>query len=151
MRLFSGPGCGRAVPDGTRYCYACKRGIPLDDGIKQHAVSDRERYAFLYSGSRWRVRVQPLAIQMCPVCARCNAALSELVDHKVPAGVAIIQAQESGRYPYDKWAGFYLLSNLAGLCRSCHGKKTDEDKAHTGPWPNVVETEAAAPKKRWAF
>jgi hypothetical protein len=33
----------------------------------------------------------------------------------------------------------------------CHTVKTDEDKAHVGPWPDVVEKEAAAPKKQWTF
>jgi hypothetical protein len=77
--------------------------------------------------------------------------VSEIVDHKVPAGVAIVQVQESGRYPLDKWAGFYLLSNLDGLCRPCHYLKTMEDKTHTGPWPDVLAREAEAPKKVWTF
>ena len=70
------------------------------------------------------------------MCARCNLALSaNIADHIVPAGVAVQQARDSGRYPYDKYAGYYLLSNLQGLCRPCHGVKTLEDKAHVGPWP----------------
>jgi 5-methylcytosine-specific restriction endonuclease McrA len=85
------------------------------------------------------------------MCARCERAISEIVDHIVPAYVAIAQAQASGRYPYDKYAGYYLLSNLQGLCRPCHGAKTLEDKTHVGPWPNVVEIEKRAPKKVWAF
>jgi hypothetical protein len=73
------------------------------------------------------------------------------VDHKVPAGIAIAQAQASGKYPFDKWAGFFLQGNLEGLCRSCHGVKTLEDKTHVGEWPDVVAIEAAAPKKVWSF
>lgn len=37
------------------------------------------------------------------------------------------------------------------LCRECHAIRTLEDKAHAGPWTDVVETEARAPKRRWCF
>jgi 5-methylcytosine-specific restriction endonuclease McrA len=74
-----------------------------------------------------------------------------LVDHVIPAGVVIVQAQQSGRYPLDKWAGFYLMSNLQGLCVSCHFAKTAEDKAHVGAWPDAIAIEAAAPKKVFSF
>jgi hypothetical protein len=77
--------------------------------------------------------------------------VSEIIDHIVPAGEAIRQAQESGRFPLDKWAGFFLLINLCGLCRKCHAVKTEEDKAHIGAWPSVIEANDAAPKKRWLF
>jgi len=77
--------------------------------------------------------------------------MTEIVDHIVPALVAIQQAQESGRWPFDKYAGYFLQTNLQGLCRSCHGVKTLEDKAHVGPWTNVVEEYDKAPKKVWSF
>jgi len=51
----------------------------------------------------------------------------------------------------DPTAGYFFESNLQGLCRSCHGVKTLEDKIHTGPWPDVVEREQLAPKKVWTF
>jgi 5-methylcytosine-specific restriction endonuclease McrA len=85
------------------------------------------------------------------MCARCNLQLSEIVDHIVPALVAIQQARDSGKFPFDKYAGYFLLSNLQGLCRECHYRKTLEDKTHVGPWPDVVAIETAAPKKRWTF
>jgi 5-methylcytosine-specific restriction endonuclease McrA len=64
--------------------------------------------------------------------------------------VAIAQVQDSGKY-LDKHAGAYLKSNLQGLCRVCHRAKTDEDKRHSGAWPNVVDVEAHQPKKVWTF
>jgi 5-methylcytosine-specific restriction endonuclease McrA len=64
--------------------------------------------------------------------------MSEICDHVVPAAIAIMQAQASKLYPFDKWAGYYLKTNLQGLCRPCHGLKTIEDKTHTGPWSDVV-------------
>lgn len=104
----------------------------------------------LRTGSRWQ-RVRELAIKRDPLCQRCDKRLSEIVDHIIPATVAIQQARESGRWPLDKYAGYYLMSNLQGLCRPCHGKKTVEDKARTEPWPSVVEAFDAVPKRAWSF
>lgn len=150
MRLCSG--CRTKVEDSVRFCVDCtaERSASVDDGIRHNTVSDRDRYQFLYSGKRWQ-RVQAIALRRCPFCARCGQAVSVLVDHIVPAGVAIAQAQESGLWRFDKYAGFYLLSNLQGLCRSCHWTKTLEDKTHSGPWPSVVEAERAAPKRKVTF
>lgn len=151
MRMCSG--CQTKVEDSVRFCDACKaeRGTPEPDGIKQHTVSDRVRYAFLYSHRRWHAQIRPRALRKHPFCSRCQIAVSEIIDHIVPAGEAIRQAQESGRFPFDKWAGFFLLINLCGLCRKCHAVKTEEDKAHIGAWPSVIEANDAAPKKRWSF
>lgn len=152
MRLCSG--CRTKVEDHVRFCASCaaERGkTSASDGITQHTVTDRERYRFLYVSERWKRNVQPRALKQSPMCARCYVAISELVDHIVPAGIVIAQAQASGLYPLNKWAGFYFLSNLQGLCRSCHFTKTIEDKAHVGPWPDAVAKEQARPKKRWSF
>jgi 5-methylcytosine-specific restriction endonuclease McrA len=85
------------------------------------------------------------------MCARCDRQLSEITDHKVPAREAIEQARASGKYPFDRYAGYFLRSNLQGVCRPCHYVKTNEDKTHTGPWPSVMDAEAAAPKKTYSF
>jgi 5-methylcytosine-specific restriction endonuclease McrA len=150
MRLCSGPGCGRAVPDNVRFCAECKSERQSNsDGIRA-VQSDRERYGWIYTSERWVKYIRPKVLRRQPMCARCRTNLSQIVDHIVPIGVAIAQAQQSGKY-LDKYAGAYLLSNLQGLCRVCHRAKTDEDKLHTGPWPNIVEVETRAPKKMWSF
>jgi 5-methylcytosine-specific restriction enzyme A len=150
MRICSGAGCLRAVNDEVRFCDECKPIVEVQDDTRAHTLSDRERFRALYSGPRWqklRVRV----IQRCPLCARCELSISEIADHIVPSGVAIAQAQESGKYA-DLYAGFFFMSNLQGLCRSCHYDKTMEDKTHSGPWPDVVEKERLTPPKRmWSF
>ena len=84
------------------------------------------------------------------MCCKCNKQLTAIVDHVVPAGVAIAQARDSGKF-VDRFAGFFLRSNLQGLCRECHYLKTLSDKMHTGAWPNVVEQDANAPKRVWSF
>jgi 5-methylcytosine-specific restriction endonuclease McrA len=85
------------------------------------------------------------------MCGLCDRRISEEVDHIVPAREAIAQAQASGLYPLDRYAGYYFRSNLRGLCRLCHRGKTLEEKTHTGAWPDVVAREQAAPKRRFAF
>lgn len=150
MRICSGAGCLRAVPDDVRFCDECKPQPKVDDDIRA-MVSDRERYGWVYTSERWVKRVRPMILRRQPMCARCRSKLSVIVDHIVPIGVAIVQAQDSGIYPLDKYAGAYMTSNLQGLCRVCHHAKTDEDKRHSGPWPNVTTKDALTPKKAWSF
>jgi hypothetical protein len=84
------------------------------------------------------------------MCAMCNRALSEICDHIIPAEIAVMQAQLSGRF-LDRWAGYFIRSNLQGLCRPCHYTKTCSDKLHTGPWADVVERDRLTQKKVWSF
>lgn len=148
MRICSGPGCLRAVPDDVRFCDECKPKAAIEDGISEHTITDRVRYAFLYSSARWQ-RLRARVVREQPMCARCGRQLTAIVDHVVPAGVAVAQARESKSA--WKWWGFFLRSNLQGLCRACHLQKTIEDKTHTGPWPDVVAREARTEKRRWTF
>ena len=150
MRICSGPGCLRTVPDDVRLCDECKP-THTDDGLRSHTLADRERYQSLYESNRFQDYCRPQTLRKYPFCARCGVAPSVICDHIVPAGEAIRQVQESGRFPFSPNAGFFLMSNLQGLCRSCHGFKTNEDKAHVGPWPSVLEAEDRAPKKKWSF
>jgi 5-methylcytosine-specific restriction endonuclease McrA len=148
--------CQSKVADNVRFCDVCtaERNKAVEavaaDGIRQHTVSDRVTFAFLYASERWKRKVQPKAMKLYPLCALCGAA-TQLIDHIVPAGEAIRQAQVSGRYPLSKYAGFYFVSNLQGLCATCHGIKTLEDKRHVGVWPDVVAKEQAQPKKVYSF
>jgi 5-methylcytosine-specific restriction endonuclease McrA len=136
----------------VRFCDTCKaeRVKPTDQDGKQHTKTtgytediDKQR-----KSARWQ-RTRERAIRKCPMCARCDIALSEIVDHIVPAEVVIRQAIDSRRYPYDRWAGYYFVTNRQGLCRPCHFLKTMEDKAHVGPWRDAIAIEAAAPKRVW--
>lgn len=152
MRLCTG--CGSKMPEEQRgKCDECSgaKQHTVDTGIREHTSSKyTPEIDKLKTGPRWQ-RVRKQVIQRDPLCKTGCGALSEIVDHIVPAEIAIQQARDSGKCPYDQYAGFYLLTNLQGLCRSCHGKKTVKDKAHQGEWPNVIETELAAPKKVWTF
>lgn len=150
MRICSGPGCLRAVPDDVRFCDECKPETVAADEIRQHSHSYDAELDRLRKGQRWQ-RVRAIVIRRDPFCKRCELELSKLVDHIVPAREAIAQAQVSGLYPRDRYAGYYLVSNLQGLCYACHSKKTDEDKRHVGPWPDVISKEQEKPKRKWTF
>jgi 5-methylcytosine-specific restriction endonuclease McrA len=150
MRVCSGAGCLRAVPDDVRYCDECVPVASNHDETRTHTSGYDAELDALRKGTRWQ-RLRRRVIQEQPLCARCALRLSEIVDHIVPALVALRQAQDSGRYPLDKSAGYYLRSNLQGLCRPCHGDKTNEDKAHIGPWEDVVTKELMAVRRKWSF
>jgi len=153
MRICSGAGCLRAIPDKQRFCDECRSEHTAEQEIKSHTpgTTDRERYAALYASNRFQDYCRRKTLQRHPLCNRCGLSTSVICDHIVPAGEAIRQVRESGRFPFDPNAGFFLLSNLQGLCRSCHGLKTLEDKAHLGPWPDVLAAYDAMPKKQWSF
>ena len=146
-----GKGCGSKIPDDARCCDSCKaeRGI-APDAVKVHTTGYTAELDKLRKSPLWQ-RIRIVIVRRDPMCVRCGIAVTEIVDHVVPAAVAIMQARASGRYPYSPNAGYFFKSNLQGLCRSCHGVKTLEDKAHAGEWPDVVAIEAAAPKKKWSF
>ncbi len=148
MRICSGAGCLRAVPDNVRYCDECKPHNAAD-AIHEHSSGYTAELDALRKGTRWqRLRFRVLRAQ--PMCARCRKRLTQVIDHIVPAQEAVAQAQVSGRFR-DKYAGYYLRSNLQGLCRPCHADKTAEDKRHAGAWPDVLAKEDARPKRVWTF
>lgn len=138
------------MAEDVRFCDECKPVIVPSDDIREHSTAYDAILDALRKGARWQ-RTRDQVIRRDPICKRCDRAVSEIGDHIVPAREAIAQAQNSGRYPMDRYAGYYLKSNLQGLCRPCHYVKTLEDKAHTGPWPDVVAIEELAPKRRYSF
>lgn len=149
MRICSGAGCLRAIPEDARFCDECHPDTKVGDGIREHtsgytAELDAQRKSGKWQGVRAR------ALTQHPFCARCNA-VTEIIDHIVPAAIAVQEVRDSGRYPLQPWLGYYLASNLQGLCRKCHYVKTTEDKVHVGPWPSVLDAEDRAPKKKWTF
>jgi hypothetical protein len=124
MRICSGAGCLRTVPEDTRFCDECKPRRATDE-IEVHSpgTTDRERLADLYASNGFPDYCRPSTLQRDPICKRWGCAPSVICDHIVPAGAAIRQVKESGRFPYSPNAGFFLLSNLQGLCRSCTESK----------------------------
>jgi 5-methylcytosine-specific restriction enzyme A len=149
MRICSGAGCLRAVPDDVRFCDECKPQAKMPDDIRTHDMGYTAELDRIKKSTRWQ-RLRDLVARAQPICQRCRKRPTQIIDHKVPAEIAVMQAQLSGKY-LDKWAGYFMWSNLQGLCRLCHAAKTAEDKAHTGTWPDVIEHEARQPKRVWSF
>jgi 5-methylcytosine-specific restriction endonuclease McrA len=149
MRLCSGAGCGRKIEDDVRFCDECKP-VTAQSNDREHKQGYTATMDELRTGKRWQT-VRDVIIKRFPFCCKCEIAMSAIVDHVVPAEIAIAQAQVSGKYPYDKYAGYYLKSNLQGLCRKCHHIKTVADKEHIGPWRDVVAQEAKQIRKVYSF
>ena len=97
MRICSGAGCLRVVADDVRFCEECRPQPTATDETHVHTYADRERYAFLYSSKRW-MKLRDVVARAQPLCQRCHSQLTAIVDHIVPVGVAIVQAQVSGRF-----------------------------------------------------
>jgi 5-methylcytosine-specific restriction endonuclease McrA len=132
MRICSGAGCLRAVLDSIRLCDECKpTAAPVADSIKNHTSGYDAELDRLRKSPRWQ-RLTHSVLRQQPMCARCQRDVSALTDHIVPAREAIAQARVSGRYPTDRFAGYFLRTNLQGLCRACHWVETNEDKIHRG-------------------
>lgn len=139
MRICSGPGCLRVVADDIRYCDECRPIVQAADGIKVHGFGYTPELDKLRKSTRW-TKLRAMVVRSQPLCRRCRLRSTAEADHIVPAQEAIAQAQVSGKF-LDKYAGYFFRSNLQGLCRMCHARKTLEDKAHSGPWPDVVTRE----------
>jgi len=80
----------------------------------EHArVQERSRYNAetrkRYSTEAWKT-LRAIVLGQQPVCVECQRAPSTTVDHIVP---------HRGEY-----ALFWDITNLAGMCRECHSRKT---------------------------
>jgi hypothetical protein len=169
MRLCRG--CSTAIPAETKgMCAKCEKeryGSQSGDGIKSHVPTQLPGKQHTMAGydaamdklrkcKRWDDR-RAQVIKRDGTCVRCKAegrppAPIDIIDHIIPAQIAIAQAWESKRFgPVDRNAGYYLTCNLQGLCRHHHAIKTLEDLSHAGEWPNVMTLYDAQPKKQYFF
>ena len=156
MRLWRG--CQSKMPaEAKGLCAACKGDRkPASDGIREHGAVQRPG---IYDADldrqnksrKWQEYTRPRILKRDPFCRMCDTAITEIIDHKIPAAVAVEQARASKRWPYDPWIGYYLESNLQGLCRGCHAKKTADDLRRIEPWPGILDEYDKQPKKVWSF
>lgn len=121
MRICSGAGCLRVVPDNVRYCTECltDKQTPAPN---RWQVGKEDPIVRQYQSERWR-RLTPIVLKRCPVCAECRQALSRVVDHNIPARL-IVSVCRAERLFIDSWAGFYIAANLRGMCDACHNAKS---------------------------
>ena len=100
-RFCEEPGCPRKVRP------------PLSRCAEHRSSHARRRLApagafRVYDSPRWRALVQQVKAEE-PWCRKCKVTPTADVDH-------IVEVQDSGA-PFDR-------SNLQGLCRPCHVRKT---------------------------
>ena len=113
QRLCQKPGCSRLT--SSRYCeehsgHAKHASIVYDAARKSNPVRH------LYFTPTWEAtRRQVLTRDI--LCQDCRISFSVIADHIIPA---LIYLRHNGN---DEQL-FYDLSNLQGLCRACHNRKT---------------------------
>jgi len=161
MRICSGPGCGRAIPEEARYCSDCQPGTAGDgDGIRVHRpegatsrpglrLSGAQRAASdpilaQYSTPRWG-KLKQIVLQRYPFCVECKRNPSRVADHEIPARL-IVTAFRSEQLSLDPWGGFYVMENLRGRCHSCHNSKSKIED--TQDWSAELESLLSKFRKR---
>ncbi len=124
--ICSSPGCYNSVAEGGR-CQSCRAAVP-----KRTRTDRRVR------GRRGRL-IAMVILRRDPYCRICKTAYAEEVDHIVPLS--------QGGHPTAQ-------SNLAGVCRACHAKKSREERGggkghvnrpHPAQDPNTVARNTSAP------
>ena len=123
MRLCSGPGCGRAVPDDVRFCDECK---PEHKPLSRVERGETDPIMLEYGTKRWQT-LRMMALRRHILCPCGTTAV--IADHNIPARTITQVCRALGLFPGQKYPGFYILENVVGLCRSCHKKKTNTEDA----------------------
>jgi hypothetical protein len=76
------------------------------------------------STPRWNKGIRPRVMQRYPVCVDCHVSASQVADHNIPARLIVQVCRDEGLFPFDRWGGFYIMSNLRGRCHACHNAKS---------------------------
>jgi 5-methylcytosine-specific restriction endonuclease McrA len=133
------------VPDDVRLCDECM-------GEKQHSTQAKTGWhraqddpiLLQYSTPRWR-KLRPRVMQLYPVCVGCGLSDSAVADHEIPARLIVAVCRAERLFPFDKWGGFYILSNLKGRCHGCHNAKSKVEDGQD--WTAKLD-EVLAPYRR---
>jgi 5-methylcytosine-specific restriction endonuclease McrA len=128
MRICSGPGCLRAVPEDVRFCDECAPEHKQDRPSGARRAADDVVQAE-YQKARWRKGIRPRVMQRYPFCCECKRYPSAVADHHIPARLLIAICRAERIFPFDPMGGFYILENIVGLCHSCHNSKTKSEDA----------------------
>lgn len=152
MRLCSG--CQSKIPDDAHgLCESCRSAKQhRPDGmaeVRSHNSADRDSWAHFYSCGEWTV-ASKRQLKAFPVCERCQINFATLTDHFIPVGQFIALCREQKRFLGSAKAAFFYSDNFQSLCNSCHTTKTNEDKEHTGPWPDIFANPRRA-RRTWSF
>jgi len=121
MRLCSGAGCGRAVPDNVRHCHECAAEHEHEQKKTRVERGATDPIMLQYGTARWQ-KFRRVALARFPFC-ECKA-VAVVADHNIPARLIVEAVRAARLFPFDEWAGFYVLDNIRGRCHSCHNAKT---------------------------
>lgn len=150
------PGCQTKIPDSERRCAECRKSsaAPSPGPGRQHTYADGINLRHLYQSPAW-TKLSRVQLARFPICEMCHITKAVISDHFIPAGIFIALCMdlldENGRKRFaSPERAFYYMGNLQSLCRSCHWRKTEADKQHIGPWPDLFANPRRAPKK-WSF
>jgi 5-methylcytosine-specific restriction enzyme A len=106
-RPCSKAGCPALAEQGKVYC------INHRDVVKQYdKARNQSPLRQMYKTAAWRFTRQRV-LARDPICKMCERALSTVVHHVVDASRYI--------------GSFFDESNLQGLCKPCHDRRTAED------------------------
>lgn len=109
------PGCGRAILKQGK----CPPQCPRYGKRRRRVASTRPNANARGYGHRWRLLSKSVLAE-CPVCQKCNDALSTDCDHILP----------------KSQGGTDDRSNLQALCGTCHKQKT---AAEDGGFGNPIK------------
>lgn len=121
MRICSGPGCLRPVPNDVRFCSECAVGH-VDTKPHGGERARNDEIQTQYTTLRWK-KVRYLVLQRSATCAICKRAIVKVVDHIVPSHLIVKVARAESWFPLDPWAAFYIEANLQGVCYACNNVK----------------------------
>ena len=146
MRICSGAGCLRKVPDNTRFCDECAK--DKAQNTKPTGAERAQDDAILreYTTPRCNKGLRPRALQRYPVCVDCKRALSQVADHEIPARLVVAECRKLGLFPMQRFPGFYIMENLRGRCHSCHNAKSKVEDGQD--WTEELDRLLAPYKQR---
>lgn len=112
------PGCGALVRDGGSRCATHKRPMPGSFADRSRGTRHERGYGGTWEKTRERILRRDNGL--CQECLR-NGVLTSVGDKPYSAWCDHIIPKAEGGTDDD--------TNLQTLCRSCHQKKTDAEKA----------------------
>ncbi|WP_170019202.1 HNH endonuclease signature motif containing protein [Campylobacter sp. RM16190] len=109
--LFKRCTCGVQIKTNERLCDKCRKAVNESTNRVYNTFYRNKEADRFYQSKEWK-KTRILKKQQEPFCRVCGKP-TEIIDHITPI----------------EYGGAKLeLSNLQGLCRACHNRKTANDK-----------------------
>ena len=108
-------------PCGKAGCNQLANGKYCESHLNEGALARKTPMRKLYSTKRWEATRREV-ITSDPVCKLCGMRASQVAHHKIRAQVYAARDMEM----------FFDLSNLEGVCKSCHDAETAHEVGFAG-------------------